>query len=120
MQLISEFVDTYLRLTAAEQQQFQAELAQVAPEAREDIMKIVTSWMEEGLQQGLAQGKRDEALRLVLRLLEGRIGPVEPALQPRIQALSLPRLEELGEALLDFTSAADLVAWLDAHGELHD
>jgi hypothetical protein len=31
-----------------------------------------------------------------------------------ILGLPLPMLEELGEALLDFTSVADLQAWLEA------
>lgn len=32
----------------------------------------------------------------------------------RIQTLNLEQLENLGEALLDFTSMADLQAWLEA------
>lgn len=31
-----------------------------------------------------------------------------------VRGLQLPMLEELGEALLDFTSVADLQAWLQA------
>jgi hypothetical protein len=33
----------------------------------------------------------------------------------RIQALPLEQLEALGLALLDFSGADDLAAWLDAH-----
>jgi Domain of unknown function (DUF4351) len=32
----------------------------------------------------------------------------------RVETLSLEQLENLGEALLDFTSMADLQAWLKA------
>jgi hypothetical protein len=32
----------------------------------------------------------------------------------RIETLSLEQLENLGEALLDFTSLADLQVWLEA------
>jgi hypothetical protein len=32
-----------------------------------------------------------------------------------VQALSLEDLEALGEALLDFTAADDLLNWLQAH-----
>jgi hypothetical protein len=42
---------------------------------------------------------------------------VAPSATPpsaRIQALPLERLEALGLALLDFSGAADLAAWLDA------
>ena len=35
--------------------------------------------------------------------------------QERIQGLSIPQLEELGEALLDLSEATDLVAWLEGH-----
>jgi Domain of unknown function (DUF4351) len=35
------------------------------------------------------------------------------ALESRVKALPLAQLEELGEALLDFSQMNDLVAWLD-------
>ena len=79
-------------------------------------MQIVTSWMREGLEQGrqegLEEGRRQEALAIVLRLLARRVGVVEPQLQEHIQELAIAQIEDLGEALLDFTSKADLVAWL--------
>jgi hypothetical protein len=34
-------------------------------------------------------------------------------LRQRVETLSLEQLENLGEALLDFTSLADLQSWLD-------
>jgi hypothetical protein len=39
--------------------------------------------------------------------------PVE--VQLRVEALSLMRLEALGEALLDFTTLAELELWLQQH-----
>ena len=75
-------------------------------------MQIVTSWMREGLEQGREEGRRQEALALVLRLLARRVGVVEPQLQERIQELAIAQIEDLGEALLDFTSKADLEVWL--------
>jgi predicted transposase YdaD len=76
-------------------------------------MQIVTSWMEEGMQQGLEQGRQREAA-LILRQLNRRVGSVSPQLQERIQNLSITELEDLGEALLDFTTVADLEAWFEA------
>ena len=75
-------------------------------------MQIVTSWMREGLEQGREEGRRQEALAIVLRQLARRVGVVEPQLQERIQELASAQIEDLGEALLDFTSKADLEAWL--------
>ena len=116
VQLISGFIDTYLHLSQTEQARFQSELGRIEPAKREEVMQIVTSWMREGLEQGrqegLEEGRRQEALALVLRLLARRVGVVEPHLQERIQELAIAQIEDLGEALLDFTSKADLVAWL--------
>lgn len=55
---------------------------------------------------------QEEAFSLIMRQLRRRVGTVAPALQLQIQALSLTKLEDLGEALLDFSSLADLEAWL--------
>lgn len=49
---------------------------------------------------------------LVVRLLNRRLGMVSPQLQEQIQSLSTVELEDLGEALLDFTNTADLETWL--------
>jgi enamine deaminase RidA (YjgF/YER057c/UK114 family) len=48
-----------------------------------------------------------------MRLLTRRLGEVTPQVQERIQNLSIAQLENLGEALLDFTNVTDLEAWLD-------
>ena len=114
MQLISGFIDTYLRLGAEEERLLRDEIAKMEPVQQEEVMRIVTSWMEEGIEQGLQQGKQEATLSLILRLLPRRIGAVSPELQVRLQQLSLPQLEDLAEALLDFTNEGDLVAWLPA------
>ena len=45
-------------------------------------------------------------------MLNKKFGAVAPNTQTQIQALSLTRLEDLGEALLDFSEASDLDDWL--------
>jgi len=109
MKLISGFVDTYLRLSPAEDRLFREEVAAIAPEQREAVMEIVTSWMEDGIQQG----RRGEAAGLVVRQLTRRLGPLESTLLERINVLSVEATEDLGEALLDFHEISDLGAWLD-------
>jgi predicted transposase YdaD len=69
-------------------------------------MEIITSWME----QGIERGERS----LILRQLNRQVGEVPESVRSRVAALSISQLEELGEALLDFTSLADLEAWLAA------
>jgi predicted transposase/invertase (TIGR01784 family) len=80
---------------------------------RRDIMQqsvIYQEWREEFLQEGRQEGE----LLLILRLLSRRIGEVSPEMRSQIQALSLDRLESLGEALLDFTKPDDLSNWMRA------
>jgi len=51
-------------------------------------------------------------VRVVLRQLERRCGVLPPPLLERVRALSLERLEDLAEALLEFNGADDLERWL--------
>ncbi|MBC6431089.1 DUF4351 domain-containing protein [Nostoc sp. HG1] len=64
---------------------------------------------EEGRQEGRQEGEKD----LVLRLLNRRIGEIDALLIERITGLSIEQLENLGEALLDFSRITDLEAWLN-------
>jgi len=64
--------------------------------------------------QEVREEVREEAtLELIMRLLLRRIGTVNPQLQQRIHQLSVVQLENLAEALLDFSAEADLVTWLE-------
>ena len=108
MTLISGFIDTYLRLSAEEERQLESEIATMEPVQQEVVMEIVTSWMEKGIEQG----KQSQTMALILRQLPRRIGAINPELESRIRSLSVPQLEELAEALLDFSNEADLVNWL--------
>ncbi|MGI0487058.1 DUF4351 domain-containing protein [Pantanalinema rosaneae CENA516] len=116
MQLISGFVDTYLRLNQAENRLLQAEIDRMEADTKEVIMQIVTSWMEEGLQQGLHEGKQvgrqEEALSLIMRLLNRRIGEIPSEMATQLQQLALLKLKDLVEALLDFSNPNDVENWL--------
>jgi predicted transposase YdaD len=54
----------------------------------------------------------DGEQRLVLKLLTRKLGNINLEIQSRVNSLTIDRLESLGEDLLDFTSMADLEAWL--------
>ncbi|MBW4659769.1 MAG: DUF4351 domain-containing protein [Drouetiella hepatica Uher 2000/2452] len=113
--LISGFVDTYLRLNGQEMQVFQEEIGKLEETEREDVMQIVTSWMEQGIEQSIEQGLQRER-SLILRLLTRKVGNVPDRLQSQIDQLPIAQLEALGEALLEFASLADLEAWLVVQG----
>ncbi len=55
---------------------------------------------------------QEEAATLVLRQLTRRVGELAPEMRAQIQQLRVAQLEELGEALLDFSSMQDLTDWL--------
>lgn len=74
-------------------------------------MQIVTSWMEQGIEQGLQREKS-----LILRLLARRVGELPDVARLQIDKLSITQLEDLGEALLDFSTFADLESWLQNLG----
>ncbi len=109
MQLISGFIDTYLELNSQEEIVFQEQLPTIEPKEQEKVMQIVTSWMRQGLEQGEKQGE----LKLLMRQLNRRLGEISPQMKGRIENLSTSELENLGEALLDFSSVADLEAWFE-------
>jgi predicted transposase YdaD len=54
------------------------------------------------------EGRQEEAAGLILRLLKRRLGELSEAQVEHIRQLSVPQLEDLGEALLDFVEVADL------------
>jgi predicted transposase/invertase (TIGR01784 family) len=84
----------------------------VPREVGEVMATIADEYRQEGIEQGIEQGQRKEAVSITLRLLRARFGPVEAALEHAVRALPLELLEDLGVALLGFTSAGDLVAWM--------
>ncbi len=86
---------------------------------REEIMQesviyqdILQKGLQQGLQQGEELGKKQEALELILRQLTRRFGAIEAETEQQIRTLSITQLEDLAEALLDFTSQSDVVNYL--------
>jgi len=90
---------------------------------REDIMResvIYQSIRQEGKQEGLQEGLKQEALKLTMRLLRRRFGELETRIVAKVQQLSREQLEELTEALFDFSEVEDLDAWLEYPGLEND
>ena len=86
-----------------------------SPVMRESTMyqSILREGRAEGLEQGLIQGRTAGEKSLILKLLTRKLGTLSPNITTKVSVLSLERLESLGEALLDFTSVADLESWLE-------
>ena len=62
------------------------------------------------------EGRQEEAANLITRQLTKRFGELSEKMRSSIAGLSLPILEDLSEAFLDFTSLTDLQSWLEALG----
>jgi len=69
---------------------------------------------DEGRVEGRDEGRQQEAANLIIRLLTKRFGEIAQSTRSHITSLPLPILEDLSEALLDFTCLGDLQAWLEA------
>ncbi|MGH9842636.1 MAG: DUF4351 domain-containing protein [Blastocatellia bacterium] len=67
-------------------------------------MPYVTSWERIAEKRGMRA--------VVLRMLRRQIGALDEGLKERIKKLSSARLEQLADALLDFTQPSDLERWL--------
>jgi hypothetical protein len=100
MRLISGFVDTYLSLNNQEEQRFQEEIGKLDEPEQKGVMEFVTSW-----------GVRAER-SLVLRQLNRKVGQLPDVVLEQVESLPIEQLETLAEALLDFTTLADLESWL--------
>lgn len=75
---------------------------------RELIMRL-----EPLYQRDREQAKQEGEQNLILRQLNRRFGEIDASLIERAQELSIEQLENLGEALLDFTTVADLENWFN-------
>ena len=74
-------------------------------------MTYITTGERIGYERGIEEGQQI----LLLRLLQRRVGNLPQDLRERIESLPLNQLENLGEALLDFTGLEDLHNWLEAN-----
>ncbi len=105
--LISRFVDTYLRLNPEEMRIFDQEVeTTLSEEERQGMMRITTSWKEEGRlegrEEGIAIGRRHNLVQLrqtVKLLLAARFGEQANALVERLHQIESPALDRLIDQL---------------------
>ncbi len=119
--VVASFFFAYQHLDESEDLKLRQEIAKVeSKEMRDRVMQLTNPWIEagkrEGFQQGRnegrSQGRHEGEAELVLKQLARRLGALSAAQEKSIRKLPLTKIEELGEALLEFTSRADFVRWL--------
>ena len=130
-QLIGGFIAAYLKLNAQERKQYEQEFAKLTHEEKEANMERMNPWVKqgwdegrkEGLQAGIQEGKKEGIQtgiqvgkeELIVRQLNRRFGSVSAQVTERLNRLSSEQLNDLGEALVDFKTSADLESWLSQH-----
>ena len=85
--------------------------------SRQEIITMLGLDLEEprAIREAKEQGREQEAVSLVMRQLNRRLGIISQDLLSQVQLLSLSQIETLGEDLLDFTTVNDLQQWLQSH-----
>ncbi|MBN3940309.1 MAG: DUF4351 domain-containing protein [Nostoc sp.] len=83
---------------------------------RELVMRLEPLYQrdrEQAKQEGRQEGRQEGEQHLIIRQINRRVGEINQSLIERIKGLSIEQLENLGEALLDFSNVADLEIWLN-------
>lgn len=83
---------------------------------REDIMResvIYQDIFQKGEQRGEQRGEQKGEQRTIIRQLTRRFGELDSSLVERIKTLNIEKLDNLADALLDFSNINDLVIWLN-------
>jgi hypothetical protein len=128
-ELVAGFYSAYQPLNSSEALQLERELGKVTPDrVREKAMQLTNPFIElgiqrglhqglqkglhQGLQKGIVKGRQEGEVELVLRQLKCRLGALPASQEKAVRKLELSRIEALGEALLEFSSRADLTRWL--------
>jgi predicted transposase/invertase (TIGR01784 family) len=95
------------------------EAAIISQIIRRDVMRESVTYqviLQEGREEGREEGRKAEAIALTTRLLTRRLQQgLSETMKSRLSALPLPILEDLSEALLEFTTLSDLEHWLALH-----
>jgi hypothetical protein len=63
----------------------------------------------------MIEARMEEAVTLLLRMFKQRFGSLDEDIEPKLRTLSLPQIEELGVAFVDFREVDELMRWLDEH-----
>ncbi len=100
-------IDWMMTLPKVLEREFAQELNQYEEEKN---MRYITSIEKAGRIKGKLEGEQ----KVILRQLNRRIGELQPSVIEQIEKLPVEQLEELAEALLDFSTVVNLQQWLNS------
>ncbi len=101
------FIDWVMTLLIELQAEFNREITEYEEQKK---MRYITS-IE---RSGELKGKLLQTQQIVKRQLNRRVGEIDASLIQQLEALPIEVLEDLTEALLDFSSVSDLEEWLQS------
>ncbi len=104
------FIDWLVKLPVELEQQFQDEIRK----EEGDKMPYVTTIERWATERGLAQGREEGKITLLLTLIGHKFGPLVPEMEARVRQLAGNQLDELSLALFEFINQADLQAWMES------
>lgn len=109
-----KFIDWIMVLPAELEQQFLQTITTYEEEMKMPYISSAERFgIQKGLEQGLKQGLEQGERIVVERLLKKRLGELDASVMDKLKRLTVKKLEELAEVLLDFQNKADLEHWLD-------
>ncbi len=125
--VLTGFFEQYLQLTAREQEQV---MGRLTPEEKERVMLPLSSVGKENYRRGVREGRQEGRqegqlegrqagwlegeLRVLARQLKQRFPSLSAEVLSRFERLNAEQMERLSLDLFDFTSPADVSAWLNS------
>ena len=113
--LLSQVAENVVKIADRETKQAIAAYTEILAGLRFD-KNLISQFLSEDIMQEsviyqdiLQKGET----KVIIRQLNRRFGEIDPALINRIKMLSIEKLDDLAETLLDFSEVADLVNWLE-------
>jgi hypothetical protein len=123
----TEFVNAYLELNPAEMAEYHQAVDQIkTPAEREAVMQVTNEWTKmgeargiaigeaRGFELGQAEGRVAGLVRSAVRVTLKKFRSVSESFESRMAELPADRLEQFGEAALDFKTLADVERWIVA------
>ena len=109
-----DFIDYYADLSEQEIIEYRTHYLNEAGEIMGLAQIFRQEGRQEGLEEGLEKGRQEECVSLVTRLLRRKFGihPELDSILAQLQTLPVEKLEDLIEAIFDWTEVSDLTKWI--------
>jgi len=108
---VFNIIDTLMTLPQPAQAEFSNKVKRLEEERK---MPLISPTIQLAREEGEQRGEQ----KLVIQLLNHRIGEIEASLIEQIRKLSVEQVEELAVALLNFSTVANLEEWLKTRPKL--